>query len=64
MIFGRTIAYYKVPDTVSEFILGFARDSIQKLLHLMMIPIPVCFLCTLAPWTVLAIPRLLVPPWL
>ena len=36
-----------------------------ELLHLMMIPIlVVCFRCALAPWTVLAIPRLLVPAWL
>jgi len=144
MIFGWILAYYKVPDMVSDFILGFTRDKlvvmllivvlnvvlgtfmdaipailifvpilhplgvevgihpvhlgvvvvmtqafglltpplgmsamtacavagiplsrIQKLLHLMMIPIlVVCFLCALAPWTVLAIPRLLVPAWL
>ncbi len=144
MIFGWILAYYQVPDMVSEFILGFTRDKlvvmllivalnvvlgtfmdaipailifvpilhplgvevgihpvhlgvvvvmtqafglltpplgmsamtacavagiplsrIQKLLHLMMIPIlAVCILCALAPWTVLAIPRLLVPAWL
>ena len=144
MIFGWILAYYQVPDMVSDFILGFTRDKlvvmllivvvnvvlgtfmdaipailifvpimhplgvevgihpvhlgvvvvmtqafglltpplgmsamtacavagiplsrIQKLLHLMMIPIlVVCFLCALAPWTVLAIPRLLVPAWL
>ncbi|HYN28129.1 MAG TPA: TRAP transporter large permease, partial [Burkholderiales bacterium] len=44
---------------------GIPLSRIQKLLHLMMIPIlVVCFLCALAPWTVLAIPRLLVPAWL
>jgi len=144
MIFGWILAYYRVPDMVSDFILGFTRDRlvvmllivvlnvvlgtfmdaipailifvpilhplgvavgihpvhlgvvvvmtqafglltpplgmsamtacavariplsrIQKLLHLMMIPILVVyFLCALAPWTVLAIPRLLVPAWL
>jgi len=144
MIFGWILAYYQVPDMVSDFILGFTRDKlvvmllivvlnvvlgtfmdaipailifvpilhplgvevgihpvhlgvvvvmtqafglltpplgmsamtacavagiplsrIQKLLHLMMLPIlVVCFLCALAPWTVLAIPRLLVPAWL
>ena len=143
-IFGWILAYYQVPDMVSDFILGFTRDKlvvmllivvlnvvlgtfmdaipailifvpilhplgvevgihpvhlgvvvvmtqafglltpplgmsamtacavagiplsrIQKLLHLMMIPIlVVCFLCALAPCTVLAIPRLLVPAWL
>ena len=44
---------------------GIPLSRIQKLLHLMMLPIlVVCFLCALAPWTVLAIPRLLVPAWL
>jgi len=38
---------------------------IQKLLHIMMIPILiVVILCSFLPWTVLALPRLLVPHWL
>jgi tripartite ATP-independent transporter DctM subunit len=44
---------------------GVSMTSIQKLLHIMMIPILiVCLLCALFPWTVLALPRLLVPNWL
>jgi TRAP-type C4-dicarboxylate transport system permease large subunit len=44
---------------------GVSMTSIQKLLHIMMIPILiVCILCALFPWTVLALPRLLVPNWL
>jgi tripartite ATP-independent transporter DctM subunit len=39
--------------------------KIQKLLHIMMIPLLiVIILCALAPWTVLILPKLLVPKWL
>jgi hypothetical protein len=39
--------------------------KIQKLLHIMMIPLLIVIvLCALAPWTVLALPKLLVPKWL
>jgi tripartite ATP-independent transporter DctM subunit len=38
--------------------------KIQKLLHIMMIPLLiVIILCALAPWTVLILPQLLVPTW-
>jgi tripartite ATP-independent transporter DctM subunit len=38
--------------------------KIQKLLHIMMIPLLiVIILCALAPWTVLILPQLLVPKW-
>jgi tripartite ATP-independent transporter DctM subunit len=44
---------------------GVSMARIQKLLHLMMIPLLlVIVLCALAPWTALALPRLLVPNWL
>jgi tripartite ATP-independent transporter DctM subunit len=44
---------------------GVPMVRIQKLLHIMMIPLlVVIFLCALAPWTVLALPKLLVPSWL
>ncbi len=43
---------------------GIPVTRILKLLHLMMIPILVIILvCAMAPWTVLAIPKLLVPRW-
>jgi tripartite ATP-independent transporter DctM subunit len=39
--------------------------KIQKLLHIMMIPLLiVIILCALAPWTVLILPKLLVPKWI
>lgn len=44
---------------------GVPMGRVQKLLHIMMIPILlVVFLCALVPWTVLALPKLLVPSWL
>jgi len=44
---------------------GIPIARIQKLLHLMMLPIlAVVFICALIPWTVLVLPRLLVPQWL
>jgi TRAP-type C4-dicarboxylate transport system permease large subunit len=44
---------------------GIPMSSIQKLLHIMMIPLLVVIvLCAVAPWTVMALPRLLVPRWL
>jgi tripartite ATP-independent transporter DctM subunit len=44
---------------------GVPMMRIQKLLHVMMIPLLIVIvLCALAPWTVLAIPKLLVPKWL
>ena len=44
---------------------GVPMMRIQKLLHIMMIPILiVIMLCALAPWTVLLLPKLLVPKWL
>jgi hypothetical protein len=44
---------------------GVPMMRVQKLLHIMMIPILiVVFLCSLMPWTVLALPKLLVPNWL
>lgn len=44
---------------------GVPMARIQKLLHIMMIPILlVVILCAMMPWTVLALPRLLVPSWL
>ena len=43
---------------------GVPITSIQKLLHVMMLPILlICLLCALVPWLVLALPRLLVPNW-
>jgi tripartite ATP-independent transporter DctM subunit len=40
-------------------------SKIQKPLHIMMIPLLIVIvLCALAPWTVLALPKLLVPDWL
>jgi tripartite ATP-independent transporter DctM subunit len=43
---------------------GVPLTRIQGLLHLMMLPILlICFLCALAPWIVLWLPRLLVPNW-
>jgi tripartite ATP-independent transporter DctM subunit len=46
-------------------IAGVPMARVQKLLHIMMIPILiVVFLCALMPWTVLALPKLLVPKWL
>ena len=44
---------------------GVPMVRIQKLLHIMMIPILIVIvLCALAPWTVLLLPKLLVPKWL
>jgi len=44
---------------------GIPVTRILKLLHIMMIAIVVIIIvCALVPWTVLAIPRLLVPKWL
>jgi tripartite ATP-independent transporter DctM subunit len=44
---------------------GVPMMRIQKLLHIMMIPLLiVIILCALAPWTVLLLPKLLVPNWL
>lgn len=44
---------------------GVPMARIQKLLHVMMLPLLlVIVLCALAPWTALALPRLLVPDWL
>jgi tripartite ATP-independent transporter DctM subunit len=44
---------------------GVPMMKIQKLLHIMMIPLLIVIvLCALAPWTVLALPKLLVPKWL
>jgi tripartite ATP-independent transporter DctM subunit len=44
---------------------GVPMMKIQKLLHIMMIPLLVVIvLCALMPWTVLLIPKLLVPKWL
>jgi tripartite ATP-independent transporter DctM subunit len=43
---------------------GVPITGIQKLLHVMMLPILlICLLCALVPWLVLALPRLLVPNW-
>jgi tripartite ATP-independent transporter DctM subunit len=43
---------------------GVPLARIQGLLHVMMLPILlICFLCALAPWIVLWLPRLLVPNW-
>jgi TRAP-type transport system large permease protein len=44
---------------------GVPMMKIQKLLHIMMIPLLIVIvLCALAPWTVLLLPKLLVPRWL
>ena len=44
---------------------GVPLARIQKLLHIMMIPILIVIvICALLPWTVLILPRLLVPAWL
>ena len=44
---------------------GVPMLRIQKLLHIMMIPLLiVIILCSVAPWTVLILPQLLVPKWL
>jgi len=43
---------------------GVPMVKIQKLLHIMMIPLLiVIILCALAPWTVLLLPKLFVPTW-
>jgi TRAP-type C4-dicarboxylate transport system permease large subunit len=43
---------------------GVPMVNIQKLLHIMMIPLLlVIILCALAPWTVLMLPKLFVPTW-
>lgn len=43
---------------------GVPMARIQKLLHIMMIPLLlVILLCALAPWTVMLLPKLLVPNW-
>jgi tripartite ATP-independent transporter DctM subunit len=43
---------------------GVSMARIQKLLHIMMVPLLlVIVLCALMPWTVLLLPRLLVPKW-
>jgi TRAP-type C4-dicarboxylate transport system permease large subunit len=40
------------------------RMKTQKLLHIMMIPLSIVIvLCAIAPWTVLLLPKLLVPNW-
>jgi TRAP-type C4-dicarboxylate transport system permease large subunit len=44
---------------------GVPLARIQKLLHIMMLPLlAVIAICALLPWTVLILPRLLVPNWL
>ena len=44
---------------------GVSMTKIQGLLHIMMIPILiVVILCSFVPWTVLVLPKLLVPQWL
>ena len=44
---------------------GVPMMRIQKLLHIMMIPLLIVIvLCAVAPWTVLILPQLLVPKWL
>jgi TRAP-type C4-dicarboxylate transport system permease large subunit len=44
---------------------GVPMVRIQMLLHLMMIPLLiVIILCALMPWTVLLLPKILVPNWL
>ena len=44
---------------------GVSMTKIQGLLHIMMIPILiVVILCSFVPWTVLILPKLLVPQWL
>ena len=44
---------------------GVPLARIQKLLHIMMVPILIVIvLCAVMPWTVLILPRLLVPNWL
>jgi tripartite ATP-independent transporter DctM subunit len=44
---------------------GVSMTRIQGLLHVMMLPLLiVVLLCALVPWTVLLLPRLLVPAWL
>jgi tripartite ATP-independent transporter DctM subunit len=43
---------------------GVPMAKIQKLLHIMMIPLLiVILLCALMPWTVMLLPKLLVPNW-
>jgi tripartite ATP-independent transporter DctM subunit len=43
---------------------GMPMIKIQKLLHIMMIPLLIVIvLCALAPWTVMLLPKLLVPKW-
>lgn len=43
---------------------GVPMMRIQKLLHIMMVPLLIVIvLCALMPWTVLLIPKLLVPKW-
>lgn len=46
-------------------VFGVPMTKIMKLLHIMMIPILlVCILCAVLPWTVLIVPKLIVPAWL
>src|SRR5512145_926509 len=43
---------------------GIPITRIQKLLHIMMLPILlICVLCALVPWLVMVLPRLLMPNW-
>jgi tripartite ATP-independent transporter DctM subunit len=43
---------------------GVPITRIQKLLHIMMLPILlICILCALVPWLVMVLPRLLMPNW-
>ena len=43
---------------------GVPLTRIQKLLHIMMLPILlICILCALVPWVVMLLPRLLMPNW-
>jgi len=46
-------------------VFGVPMTRIMKLLHIMMIPLLlVCILCAVVPWTVLIVPKLIVPAWL
>jgi len=43
---------------------GVPITRIQKLLHIMMLPVLlICILCALLPWLVMVLPRLLTPNW-
>jgi TRAP-type C4-dicarboxylate transport system permease large subunit len=63
--FGLLTPPLGLPAMTSCAVAGVPMTRIQKLPHIMMIPILiVVILCSLMPWTVLILPKLLVPNWM